>query len=956
MNYIKNMLMLFFLITPFKIKGLSFQKRENISNTKYHFLSFCFSKKIFFGLSCLVIDIFMFSLSLVFLYLLFQISFQNNSVHTFNYLSLLGLIVIGKYLLSTLRLYLDVLLRRNIISILQTKFIISSWKHENASVIARLISRDTTILLDFISNATRFLYFPIAISLMLSAMYLLEGVEGIIALSSVSVFLLLSWFIGKKSAHFANKIYSISKNRIDQSSWFLNFRPYLKNWNELESLAKIEKITLKEVSYRNKDSFIRSLDLYTILFGCALPVLILLIIGVVLGKEIDHYLIIALWFATPMIALIMEMGRFSSDYTVANRAFNELQENFKINISSASHEFIELNDEWEIWSGSLAENLLHKLSPNNLSLISELQLEDELKARNQNVLDMPLEFLGKNLSQGQKTRVLLIRAIHLSIATKKPLAINISLNSLDPITCRNLYALIPKLHEYCQINLSKSQHTFFQEQMTRCHAYERFHTSGSIENLALNDENTQENITNSSRNSFFHHYKNLMPIIGLFFTIPALFLSLNGYVISSNFSLETKIILLLLTTTVSIIAAPSLGFFIESTNRKKAILSQINLLQIASLKNMNDLLQRLSKDFTVMVERISWYIHDIAWYKALILISFFAIIYTSGYKGVIINVLFLGIIVWICSIFSNSILRARIGAVEGMNQSIDSLQNLTTLGHIDIELLAVRRANWAHIGFKKLIDSHVKMVITKSNFSNLIAVSTGIFITIIVAIASLAKLPRNETVFLLTSLLAMEATIVNLFQALTGLNAQLLSYMRLVDLPVEEAPIPNQKKIISQEDNSYTISNCINPKLNMSYNALTITKGVAYSLSGSSGKGKSEYLKTISNFNDSVIAPSSIKQKSHHIKTMYLGEKSIELLQSLNKPNLLNYVTNKIIDENYKIIILDETFRGLAVSEAQTILRDFSDLLKKTKASLILVDHRFELENNQISIHQIINK
>jgi ABC-type phosphate transport system ATPase subunit len=919
------------------------------------FFKYCFSKQKFLLISCLAIDIAIFSLSLIFLYLLFQISFQKNSENVMIYITILSLLITSKYILSSFRLYFDVKLRRILISNIQNQFSKSAWKHDSAASIARLINRDIGVLLEFISNSLKFFYFPIAIALMLVPIYILEGIHGVFALSTVSIFILLSWYIARKSIYLANNIYTISKIRIDKSSWFLSVRAYLKNWNELESLSEIKNVTTQEISLRNKDSFIRSLDLYIILFGSVLPVLILLIIATTSGQDINHYLLIVLWFAKPMISLVMEMGRFGSDYTVAKRAFEEIKLNLNINTTSLNMETIELNETWEIWSGSISDNVLSALSPSNLSLSAELGLDDELKNRQTRELNVNLDFLGTNLSQGQKTRVLLIRAIHLSIATKKILNINISLHSLDPISCRKLYNALPEIQKYCQINFTKDQHDFFQDQIVRSSTYENFHRSDQTSNYlhATNNAMPKNEVTIHQEN-FFYYYKKLAAVIGVFFTIPAIFLSLNGYIISSDYSANKKIYLLILITILSLIIAPTLGYLIERKNRKKATFSQDKLLRHANLDNLNDLMQRLSKDFTVMIERISWYIHDIAWYKALILISFSAIIYTAGIGGVLINILFLSTIVLICKIFSSAISQARTGAVEGINFAIDTLQNLAAIGNVDHSTFTSKRNILSSIGFEKLINTHIKMVLTKINFSNLISVSTGIFIIIVVTAASLTKSPKNEIVFLLTSLLAMEATIVNLFQALTGLNAQLLSYIRLDKLPIQN-PDENSNISICKKGDHYLISDCMNSKLNISYKPLILQVGNVFSLSGNSGLGKSEYLKTISGFTHSQIADNSITPDTSKIKVIYFGENSIELLRSLNKPDLLDYVTKKMVDENYKIIIFDETFRMLAPKNTQVIITKLENILIKTQSSLILVDHRFELKNNQISISHVIN-
>ncbi|MBX9702558.1 MAG: hypothetical protein K2X39_00245 [Silvanigrellaceae bacterium] len=940
---------------PVKFKKFHCDKvmlNESVQNypVKAPFFNSLFRVKKFAQMSCLSIDIIIFCLSLAFLYSLFQISNQTTSDNVISYLLLLGFIIISKYILSSLRLYLEVILRRNLISKIQEQFRTSTWRHENASVIGRLIGRDMTVLLEFISSLLRFIYFPIAMIIMLSTVYLLEGAKGIFSLSAASLFCLMSWYIAKKSIKFANDIYTSSKERIDKSSWFLNVRPYLKNWHELNVLNEINNLTRQEISFRNKDSFFRSLDLYIILFGSVLPVLILLTINLVSGKTIDHFLVIVLWFTTPMIGLIMEMGRFGSDYTMARRAYEELESNFNSNSHDISHDVIDLNETWEIWGGTLDDNLLKIFSPEHLSLCKELGLEDELKNRPGDK-EIVLAFSGKNLSQGQRTRVLLIRAIHLAIVSKKTLVINISLLSLDPVSCTLFYKLLQGIDKYCQVHLTDEQQHFLQEQMNRSSVYQTMNKKEATVRTHPIDTSTDEK---NNRDGFFLYYKKLMPLMGVLFTIPALFLSLNGYIISSNYSTSTKISSLVFITCISLLTAPLLGYLIEKKNRNKAFSAQMMLLKFADLNYLNDLIQRLSKDFTIMVERISWYIHDIAWYQSLIFITFCAIIYTSGVKGLLINVLFIFVMICICKLFSNSIKHARIESMKGVNDAVDTLQNLTCIGAIDHEIFQYKKMSWSMLGFERLVSTHVKMVVTKVNFTNLISVTTGIFIIVVVFAASIANTPKNEIIFLLSSLLAMEATIVCLFQALTGLNAQLLSFLRLDKLPIQVHQ-KNTYPVIRNEGCFYVISPSFNSKINTLYQEVKLKKGEAYSLSGQSGSGKSEYLKTISKFNCSEIYEVDEGQ-NNFIRVIYFGEKSIELLCTLNYVDFIDYVSNKILNEEVKLVIFDETFRSFGLNEVQEMISQLQAIITKTKSSLILVDHRFELNDNQIFIKNIIKE
>lgn len=898
-------------------------------------------------ISCLCIDLLLFAFSLTFLSLLFKISVDSSLGNSLNYIYLLGLVVVGSYIVSSIRLRCDLSLRKDLIHVVKDKFSKAMWNTNDTSVLARLISRDLSVLLDIISNTLKFLYFPIAIAVMLTIAYWLEGISGLVALSLTSLFLVLSFYIAKKSIVLANKIYAISKLRIDKASWFVRYRPYLKNWNVLGVLDEINNITKTEIKLRNRDSFIRSFDLYTILFGSVIPVLFLLLFALIVGRSVNHFLLIVLWFSGPMISLVMEMGRFSSDYTTAKNAFKEIHCNLKNELPNYNGGDVLLNNDWEIWEGTLSDNLLQHVNPMQLSLADALGLHTEFNHRVSNIEELKLDFMGKNVSEGQKTRILLIRAIHLAILLKRPLFINISLNSLDPLSCKKFYDLLPKLKSFCEIKLTSEQEFFFQEQIARSISFEienyREETHFTIDNQAI------EQIGAAKSDNFMFNLFNLVSPIGLFFIIPAIFLSLNAYIISSSLSGLSQLGLLSLITALALILAPSLGYIIESINRKKAITLQDKLLRHSILVNINDLLQRISKDFTVMVERISWYIHDIFWYLSLILVALSAVTYTSGSIGIVVNMVFIGIILILCNLFASTIKNARLGAVEGINASINSLQNIASLGQRHYSVFEEKKNHWCELGFNTLLETHLKMISSKVAFSNIISASTGLFIIIVVLISSINHLHKSELVFLLTSLLAIASTIVNLFQALTGFNAQLQSYIRLRDIPVSEDLVSTGE--IKKENQHYIVTEFIHRTLGIRYKQVILEEGKVYSLSGHSGLGKTEFLKTIANFNDSVIQ--NITVQSQPVKTMYMNHETINLLKNLYLDNIVTFLISKIEKESFNLIILDEVFRHASLKDTHEVLEKLKEIISINKSILIIVDHRFEFAENRLVMKNI---
>jgi hypothetical protein len=912
---------------------------------KKSFLYFNLQLQGYIALALLFTELAGFCLGLVFLYNIYGV-INNPNVQINNFI-LLATIIMVKYGLNSIKLKLNVLNRQNFIMRIKAEFIKSLWNHNNYQLIHRLLNREMMVLLDFISSISRILYFPIAIVVGLVCVYMIEGFAGIISTISLSFFAILSWHIAKKSMYLVEKIYLISTERITNASLFLKHRAYLKNWNEFDKIIDIEKITRSEISLRNKDSFWRSLDLYAIIFGSSFPVIIILLYDLWKNVSSDQYLTVILWFAPPLIALTMEVGRFFSDYAMAVQAFNKLITSLESN-SNSEHQTqeITLDETWEIWNGTLDENTLQELNIDGLDFVKELQLDKELTGSESMIKQ--LEFLGANISSGQKTKVLIIRALNIAIARNLPLIITINLNSLDPISCYNLSMLFSKVSNLCKINLSEEQKLFLQEQISRIDNYEKQHASNISYYVG---ELLPEEVVTKTKDS--NVYKKIFPVFGLLFLLPAFLFNLNASITASDLStlFKTKSIVSIMCSTL--FAATFLGFMIESNIRRKALNLQMKFLAKVKLDNLTDILQIVSRDFSVIVERVSWYVHDILWYISLIIVAFFSIVFFSGYKGLLINILFATSITFFFRYYTKYIANARLYSVDGVNQAVNSLVNISTVSNIHHDIINKKKAIWNNAGFKILSDSHIKMLVTKISFSNIIDAILGVFIFCIVCVSILNPTYVAVVVFVVNSLLAMEHTTVSLFQALTGLSSQIISYQRLDSFPENDQL--RKPSLVTLSDSYCIIQACCHDFLNQDYVSIKLNRACIYSLSGPSGYGKTEYLKTISDFYYSVLDNNENNNACNKGKPLFISRESLDILAWLNIENLLKFIINKIMHSGYRVIFLDEALSGLdSVNKVDNFINQLRIVVEKTNSLVLLVDHRIELEN-KISITSIIN-
>ena len=936
MLILKNLLAIIFpIFCEHQFKYDDCKLNSNLRTNHPSFIKFLFFQD-YHAFTYLTLDLIIFILNLGFIYGLYLMTMND---HEFIIIQLsFSIIILLKYISSSIRLSFDVKVKKNLVKSMQFKFNKLYLMPHDYQKLTRLVSRDINILIDFISISSRVIYFPIAIVIGIFVIYYLIGLVGVISVMCIAIITgFLSFFIARKSIKLARKIFTISKQRIDNANIFIKYREYLKNWGELRKIRELDNITDKEISLRNKDSFWRALDLYTILFSGSLSVVLVLSYNFFLSKENLYSITALLWFSIPIITIVMEIGRFCSDYTIASEAYKELNHNLYNDQFICKGNAIELNDKWEIWKGSLADNILDSMNINKIDLFTELELCKEFKNKN-----IPLEFLGKNISQGQKTKILLIRAIYIAIYEKKSLSIKISLNSLDPISCKNLLCLFSKIKKLCKINLTNEQNALLKKQVLRSCSYtDHYLKDNVVERQEKN--NPTEPLDFYSKDSYFK----LFSYASIFFIVPAFLLNFNTYLMNTVLNLRCKILYISFFTLFSILFASFIGYIVEKKNRHKAKILLKNFLLNSMIDNISDVSQRISQDFIVMVERISWYIHDIAWYQSLILIALTSVAYSYGIKGMLVNVLFIIAIGSLWWLFLEPIRIARKNYIESINYTINSLMNLVTTSSTRNSFLIKKRQYWLSSGFSQLYKMHIKMVVTRGAFSNLIHVITGVFLILATSLSTLINVPTISIIFVINSLLVVESIIINLFHATMGLSSNIFSYTRLKSPQMDKTFHKNL--ILYQREDEYVFEKCVHPKLGTKYNELVIKSGVIYSITGSSGCGKSEYLKSISNFYSNII-----DKDQNFSKVLYLSKEALDILYWIEERSIIRFVKNKILLESYKVVILDEVFDHLDIQSIIKIINELKEFILYHNITVLFVDHRIELKSN-ILISKIIN-
>ena len=845
---------------------------------------------------------------------------------------LITIFTISRSLLLLLRTYLIVKIKKALFFKIHTDFIKANSDFTKANI-TTLVARDLQLLLDFTAQ----IHFPLyGLSILSLIIFIFIGTDieiNLMFFASLAIFIPISVLIGNKSSKYAKLIYKFSKERIENASFYLKYRKYLHNWSCTEKpLNKIKDITQKEVQAHNLDSWWRSLDLYCIVFGRGIPSLCVLIAALIFNQTYQFNLL-EIWLTLPCIALILESGRFFADFTRAQQAF--LHYNYILDLKKSEKDYIVLDECWSIWEGTLADNCLDEIGLNS-TLYEELRLEKELaNSNNLNVKFIQLQHGGINISHGQKLRILIIRAINLAIAENKPLYITLPLTGLDSDICYKLQKIISEKYNKISITFSKENLIFLQNQslIEKEIILEKQVIEESSSNIEV-IKNDQEVITQAIAPKLNWIIFKALPL----FLIPAIVLNLYPIILESQTTPIVKILLFIVLMLSGIMIASSFGYYTEKSIRQIASESFFSLIMHIPLVDFTDAKQRISKDFNNVLERITWYLHDISWYAALLCCALFSIIWAFKITGIII-VASISIIFLSYYNFCSPILqKARQNMINQTNNALNTLINLNTFGSYYIPYLQYKEQKLIADGFNFYKNGHIRHYINRDISSQLVIFLMSSLIIVVCLLKNHFLEYNDKLGIILNSLILAESVIVLFFQALIGLRAQSISWERIY-LSDDEKTCKIQKipKIIVNEKNIIA-PKCVNPTLSLHYDCLTLPISKIVTLIGDSGSGKTSYLKTIAAFNYEEVSDKYV---------LYLDKDAKDILYYTDhKISVLKYLKKEINNKHYKLIILDEVFASYSISEALDIIRSLEKLLLKTVITIIVVDHRFTLENH----------
>ncbi|ROR62127.1 UNVERIFIED_ORG: hypothetical protein EDF86_0965 [Pseudomonas psychrophila] len=309
------------------------------------------------------------------------------------------------------------------------------------SVLERVVSRDFSIILDGIGACVNLLAIPVFLLLSILLALLVFGPAGFWAVAVIGAFLPLSYLLARLSDRNYKRIMDRVAQRIEQCSVWLREGPWLKQFADRTALQSIERTLAGERFLRNVDTLLRGADSYIIGFGRLIPFVLLGLLGTSESAMVWDGAIF--WLSIPLLAAVLALPRSYVSYKAVGRSLKELNGLYQ---NSSRHSLlppaaadkacglIAFDADWPIWPGSLIELIpgpLESQREDLHALLGALRLIPELGQDPHQVLQLPVELNGSNLSAGQRLRLQLLRGVFMARAQDGTLSIDHDLSALD---------------------------------------------------------------------------------------------------------------------------------------------------------------------------------------------------------------------------------------------------------------------------------------------------------------------------------------------------------------------------------------------------------------------------------------------------------------------------------------------------------------------------------------------
>lgn len=727
-----------------------------------------------------LVSLLQYSVPLLFIYKLSTLVVAQGSVDiALTDTALLAFLAISGFLLGVSELnlerYISLILCREFERLLARKM--QPWV--DVSVLERVVSRDFNVILDGIGASVNLLAIPVFLLLSILLALLVFGTAGFWAVAVIGVFLPLSYLLSRLSDRNYQRIMDIAAQRIEQCSAWLREGPWLKQFAECTALQRIERTLAGERSLRNMDTLLRGADSYIIGFGRLISFILLGLLGTSESAMVWDGAIF--WLSIPMLATMFALPSSYVSYKAVGRsleALNGLYQHsswhplLQPSAVDQARGVIEFNADWPIWPAALVELIPGPLESQREylhTLLGAFRLVPELGQNPQQVLQLPIELDGSNLSAGQRLRLQLLRGVFLARTQDGTLSIDHDFSVLDAAAALAVKDALERL-SWVSFSPSAARAIALREG-SPAQVDERTASTAPAGDPAL------------ARFSLGDLFKNCCWGV-LMLLVPALMMSYaaNLTLPEAGFS-PWQVLSYAVAGVVSGITA---GLFIENLLRSRFCRLFTDGLRDIRVTGLADALQVVSRDVTTTFERIAWYAHDIAWIIALLLCNGVALWMGFGLFGIAVALLFSGLLAVLYRLSINELYRTRVESVKGFDSLLRSAHvafAISRAGSVGFE----RLGGWLTLtqrdaiaeGLKHFYTTRMRSVITRTVTAASCALLSDLVIALVVLMGSLYRTNDSAFVLAVTALLLVRSDLANVFLAITGFKSQSVSVERL---------------------------------------------------------------------------------------------------------------------------------------------------------------------------------
>jgi len=856
-------------------------------------------------------------------------------------------------------------------------------------LVNRISGRDFGIVIENSYDALEL--FSLTIVLLLSSyfVYGYYGIEVTLSLVILSVYIPLTIYLSKKGNSLYSNIMRISARRVEECSRWIQWGIFLNNWKKTNKLYSITSQLQNEVNYRNKDSIVRGIDVYVSSFGRSLP-FILVGFYFLNDQSAKENMFGIFWLAFPILTILLRYPRIYVAFKNMERALTEISSIISTVGDNKKNETPKrsVDQSWKIYQGTIAENIFYTGSRTD-DLFHAFNFIPEFGETIESVLKYRLEPHGNNLSEGQKVRLITARAINMALEIGTKFDIKLRFASIDKKKFNSVlnYISKPEIARYITLRHehdAELQSVFQTEKINQ----PDIRVLNSISKNS-NTERSRDKSKSKPNEKKSHVLKDLVGLWrfeALFMIVPAFILTYLGHLAYQNLS-NIQLMSMFAMSLIGFLAAVLLGALIEKRIRAGALGMLLNgLKKINDVADNSDKFQVISRDYLTVNERISWYCHDLAWMISLIVILAVVIIVTTNIYGIAILALYGLLFTFLWKKLIPHIITSRLESVDGVNVLLKSMQNVNSINHnvrglvknnSIYEQIYRYRKKHAYYGMREYYVTQSQMLATKSCLAIYAQLGSGLFLLSIMAVVYFSLAPPAFIAVLLTAFLMVEGEVTRLFLAVSGFKSQVLSLHRLKGLSVttrEDDQVLNYKSTDGLTIDSFCLRSS-----KFKYDELSLDIGGSYSLIGSSGSGKSQYLKGAAGF-EKIMAPASSDaiNESNYLpsrhaiindrkRIIYCDHQFIHIMawesgnnvepdetskiafsakqQDKHLSILLDFA-KKMMRTEMTVLIYDEALSCLNIHNAKSCAQQIESITKKYAGVFIIVDHRFELKNS----------